>query len=63
MKAVLILENGAIFIGQHFGAPVNTSGQVGEYLLTVIYNSRSLVIVHFVFLKVKSPGTVNLCTS
>jgi carbamoylphosphate synthase small subunit len=30
MKAVLVLENGAFFIGKHFGAPVNTSGEVGE---------------------------------
>lgn len=30
MQAVLVLENGATFVGQHFGAPVNTSGEVGK---------------------------------
>lgn len=30
MKAVLLLENGVSFTGQHFGASVNTSGEVGE---------------------------------
>jgi len=28
MKAVLILENGAQFVGKHFGAHTNTSGEV-----------------------------------
>ncbi len=30
MKAFLVLENGLSFVGQHFGAPVNTSGEVGK---------------------------------
>lgn len=30
MKAVLILENGAYFVGKQFGAAVNTSGEVGK---------------------------------
>ena len=33
MQAVLILENGARFVGLHFGAPVNTSGEVGKSVL------------------------------
>ena len=30
MKAVLLLENGASFVGEHFGAPINMSGEVGK---------------------------------
>lgn len=30
MQAVLVLENGATFVGKHFGAPINTSGEVGK---------------------------------
>lgn len=37
MKAVLVLENGAYFIGQHFGAPVNTSGEVGESIIPIFF--------------------------
>ena len=31
--AVLVLEDGSRFYGRNFGAPVTTSGEIGEFFL------------------------------